>query len=105
MRHFYYIFIGFILFSSAVLAQSVSSGTIEGTVVDPTGGVILGATVELDNPVTGFKQTTMTDSSGVFRFTNIPFNNYHVQVTQDGFTPASQDVSVRTSVTVPRSEE
>jgi outer membrane cobalamin receptor len=101
MRHFHYIFIGFILFSSAVFAQSVASGTIEGTVVDPTGGVILGATVELDNPVTGFKQTTMTDSSGVFRFTNIPFNNYHVQVTQDGFTPASQDVSVRTSVTVP----
>jgi hypothetical protein len=61
----------------------------------------VGAMVELDNPVTGFKQTAATDSSGVFRFTNIPFNNYHVQVNQEGFTPASQDVSVRTAVTVP----
>ena len=81
-------------------AQSVGSGTIEGTVTDPTGGVIIGASVELTNPVTGFKQATMTDAIGMFRFTNVPFNNYHLQATQDAFSPAAQDVSVRTSVTV-----
>ncbi|HEY2383095.1 MAG TPA: TonB-dependent receptor [Terriglobia bacterium] len=98
---FYSIFIGLIFCSSILLAQSVASGTIEGTVTDPTGGVIIGAMVELQNPVTGFKQMTMTDASGMFRFTNIPFNNYHLQVMQDAFSPAAQDVSVRTAVTVP----
>ena len=43
----------------------------------------------------------MTDSAGTFRFTNIPFNPYHVQVAQPGFAPAAQDVNVRTTVPIP----
>ena len=82
-------------------AQSVASGTIEGTVVDSTGGVVVGATVEITNPLTGFQQTAVTDAMGVFRFMNIPFNPYHIQTTQKGFEPAAQDVNVRTSVPIP----
>src|SRR5262245_61086601 len=55
-------------------SQSVASGTIEGTVVDSTGGVVVGATVEITNPLTGYQQTAVTDAMGAFRFTNIPFN-------------------------------
>jgi hypothetical protein len=84
----------------ALQAQSVASGTIEGTVVDPSGSVVMGAAVEIRNPLTGFRQTATTDSSGVFRFTNIPFNNYHLQVTLDGFAPAAQDVNVRAAVPI-----
>src|ERR1041385_6608193 len=73
---------------------------IEGTVVDPSGGVVAGASVELRNPITGFQQMTMTDSMGAFRFTNIPFNPYHLQVTQTGF-PSAQNVNVRSPVPVP----
>ncbi len=96
----------FALFSSPaavkiVSAQSVASGTIEGTVVDPTGGVIVGAKVEMRNPLTGAAQTAVTDTAGMFRFTNIPFNNYHIEVTQQGFGSATQDVNVRTSIPVP----
>src|SRR5215510_11978011 len=58
--------------SVALFAQSVASGTIEGTVVDSTGAVVIGAMVELRNPITGFQQTAVTDSMGAFRFTNIP---------------------------------
>jgi hypothetical protein len=43
----------------------------------------------------------MTDSAGMFRFTNIPFNPYHLQVTQQGFAPTAQDVNVRTAVVIP----
>jgi hypothetical protein len=87
--------------AGSVSAQSVASGTIEGTVVDPTGGVVVGAMVEIRNPLTGFQQNAVTDSAGMFRFTNIPFNPYHVQVTQQGFAPAAQDVNVRTTVPIP----
>jgi hypothetical protein len=100
---FFYVFVVLIVLLCGVIplgAQSVGSGTIEGTVVDPTGLVIVGASVGLQNPVTGVMQMTTTDGSGVFRFTNVPFNNYHLQVTQDAFTPAAQDVNVRTAVTV-----
>src|SRR5439155_26403764 len=45
--------------------------------------------------------TTTTDSMGAFRFTNIPFNPYHLQVTQTGFAPSAQDVNIRSTVPVP----
>src|SRR5262249_27179937 len=85
----------------ALFAQSVASGTIEGTVVDSTGAIVVGATVEIRNPITGFEQTAATDAMGTFRFTNVPFNPYHLQVSQQGFTPTAQDVNVRSAVTVP----
>ena len=83
-----------------VLAQSVASGTVEGSVTDPSGGVVAGANVEIRNPLTGFRQTAKTDSSGMFRFTNVPFNRYHIEATQSGFAVAAQDVNVRTTVPV-----
>jgi hypothetical protein len=104
-RHYWISTIAFalcsaLIFVSSVSGQSVASGTIEGTVVDSTGGVVVGAMVNIRNPITGFQQTATTDSSGAFRLTNIPFNPYHVEVNQQGFTPSFQDVNVRTSVTV-----
>src|SRR5262245_5921900 len=87
--------------ADSLLAQSVASGTIEGTVVDPAGAVVVGATVEVQNPLTGFRQMTTTDAMGAFRFSNVPFNPYHIQVDQQGFASASQDVNVRSTVTVP----
>jgi hypothetical protein len=90
-----------VLFPEAhAVAQSVASGTIEGTVFDPTGGVVVGASVDIRNPLTGFQQTVSTDASGMFRFTNIPFNPYHLQITETGFAPSAQDVTVRTTVPI-----
>jgi hypothetical protein len=88
-----------VIFTNA-FAQSVASGTIEGTVVDASGGVVVGAMVEIRNPITGFQQTITTDSMGAFRLTNVPFNPYHLQVTQAGFEAAAQDINVRSTVTV-----
>jgi hypothetical protein len=89
------------LFTSPAVPQSVASGTVEGTVTDPSGGVVVGATVTMRNPITGYQQTATTDSAGMFRFTNVPFNPYHIEVTQSGFAPAAQDVNVRTAIAVP----
>jgi hypothetical protein len=86
--------------AEVVSAQSVASGTIEGTVVDPTGGVVVGANVTMRNPISGASQTAMTDAMGMFRFTNVPFNPYHIEVTQTGFGTAAQDVNVRTAVPI-----
>jgi len=68
-----------------VAAQSLgNNGTVEGTVVDPTGAVVPGAPVQLENPLTGYQQKTTTDTSGTFRFTNVPPNPYHLRVTPRG---------------------
>jgi len=90
-----------IFLTAAVSAQSVgNSGSINGSVVDPTGAVVPNATVEIRNPVSGFDRSTTTDNAGKFAFTNIPFNPYHLTVTATGFSSHFQDVEPRSSVPV-----
>jgi hypothetical protein len=87
--------------SSLVWSQSSgNSGSINGSVVDPTGAVVPNATVEVRNPVSGFDRSTTTDSAGRFAFTNIPFNPYHLTVTAAGFGSYVLDVEPRSSVPV-----
>jgi hypothetical protein len=86
---------------SASVAQTLgSAGSINGTVTDPSGAVIAGATVTVLNPVTGYTRTTATDSSGGFTFTNVPFNPYHLTANAKGFAAYTQDVDVRSMVPV-----
>jgi hypothetical protein len=91
---------GFVLVLTAepARAQLGNSGSIEGVVKDPTGGVIAGAMVEISYPVSGFHRETTTGSDGDFRFTNVPFNPYHLAVTAPGFASYSQDMEVRSTV-------
>ena len=81
-----------------LLAQNGQAGDIRGTVVDPTGAVVPGATVHLVNSVSGFARTTTTDASGRFEFTNVPFNPYSIDVTAKGFATLSQNTSVDSAV-------
>ncbi|MGB6132219.1 MAG: TonB-dependent receptor [Acidobacteriaceae bacterium] len=73
---------------------------IRGTVTDPTGAVVPGATVIIQNPVSQYQRTATTDSTGQFRFTNVPYNPYHMTVAAKGFGTYVQDVNVNSSVTV-----
>src|SRR6202051_3845900 len=87
--------------STLIWSQSVgNSGSINGSVVDPTGAVVPNAKVEIRNPVSGFDRSTTADSTGKFAFTNIPFNPYHLTVTALGFASSVQDVEPRSSVPV-----
>ena len=81
-------------------AQSGSSTSLSGNVVDSSGAVIPNAAVEIHNPVSAFARSTTTDSAGNFSFPNVPFNPYHLSVTANGFSPFSQDVDVRSLVAV-----
>jgi len=84
----------------AAYAQSGSSTSITGTVVDPSGAVITGAPVEVHNPVSGFTRSTVTDVGGKFAIPNVPFNLYHIVVTGKGFASYAGEVDVRSTVPV-----
>ena len=89
----------FCLAGSFVNAQSGgSSGSISGTVLDPTGAVVPNATVNIHNPVSHFDRSTTTDKSGNFSIPNVPFNPYHMTVAAEGFAKTAQDVEVRSVV-------
>jgi hypothetical protein len=96
MTVFFLLVVGFVVSPGVVRAQS--AGSIGGTVVDPSGAVVANATVEIHNPVSGYDNSAVTDTSGNFNFTNIPFNPYHMTVTAKGFDSYVQDVDIRSGV-------
>src|SRR6266404_7690518 len=72
--------------SLAVVANSQTfRGAINGTVTDPSGAVVPGATVKATESATGIDHTTTTTSEGQFAFQDIPLGFYKVAVTASGF--------------------
>ena len=84
-----------LLLSAVTLsAQSVVAGDLTGTVTDPTGAVVPGATVQLKNAETGFDKTIVTGATGSFRFSLLRPGTYTLKVTSGQFAPAEKAVSV-----------
>lgn len=68
------------------------TGKIIGTVVDPTGAIVLGAKVTLRNPSTGLERHIQTDATGSYEFLLVPpADNYVVTVEAAGFRTELQD--------------
>ena len=92
-----FVFLG-LAFLFAEVGRAQSSGILDGTVQDASGGAVAGATVEIHNPVSHYDRSTTTDAEGKFRFANVPFNPYHLAATATGFATTSMDVDVRSAV-------
>jgi hypothetical protein len=92
--------LAFVFLTAALYAPAEGSnaGPVSGIVSDPTGAVIPGAAVHLTNTASGLDRTTVTDATGQFVFTNIPFNPYRISVSAKGFSPLSQKLEIRSSV-------
>src|SRR5437667_8051940 len=89
------------LVAGSAYAQGLGgAGTIQGTVKDPTGGVMQAVEVRISNPVSGFSRTTTTDAAGKYVFSNLSPNSYHVTVEVQGFQTLDRDVSVRSGVPI-----
>src|ERR1700693_540572 len=89
-----------ILLATPALAQLGGSGTVQGTVKDPTGGVMVAVTVDISNAVSGFKRSATTDAAGQFSLRSLPPNPYHLEIDAQGFAPMGRDVEVRSAVPV-----
>src|SRR5688572_7181891 len=81
------LFLIMVLFSvSPALAQSVSDGTITGTVGVPTGETVSGATVRITSPaLVAGERTATTDQQGRFVFLSLPPGTYNLTATLQGF--------------------
>jgi hypothetical protein len=66
-------------------------GAINGTVVDPSGGVVPNASVKATESATGIDHTMTTTSDGAFSFQDIPLGFYKVTVTASGFPAYTVD--------------
>ena len=61
---------------------------------------MVAVTVDISNPVTGFKRSSTTDDLGKFVFRNLAPNPYHIEVTAQGFQTLDRDVDVRSGVPI-----
>src|ERR1700720_2613001 len=76
----------FSLFFTVSLARAQSTGgRIRGTVIDPSGGAVVGAKVTLINEATNVTRDTDSGGNGEYLFIEVPVGSYEIDVTQQGF--------------------
>ncbi|HXW05458.1 MAG TPA: carboxypeptidase regulatory-like domain-containing protein [Vicinamibacterales bacterium] len=68
-----------------VFAQA-TTGTIQGTIRDNQGGVVPGTTVMVRHVATNTSRSLVSDSSGTYRFLNMPVGEYELVAELPGFT-------------------
>src|SRR5712691_11901067 len=74
---------------SAIAAAQApqSTGTIQGDLVDSTGGAAPGVKIRGVNQASGAVRTAVSDSAGHFRLTGLPAGSYTLQLELEGFAP------------------
>lgn len=97
---------------TGALAWSAVTGSISGTVSDPTGAVIAGVSVTATNTAQGIVAKTTTDTSGFYNFPRLAVGTYDVQVESPDFSPQKKsaiavdaDASVRMDFSLAVSEQ
>ncbi|HEY6332500.1 MAG TPA: TonB-dependent receptor [Blastocatellia bacterium] len=87
--------LGVVLMASpnAAVAQ-IRIGTVRATVFDPSGAVVPGASVTVENLVTGFRVHAETNDHGECLFDNVPFDHYSLRIVAAGFKPDVRAIMV-----------
>jgi hypothetical protein len=91
------------LVPSALFSQSASTGTVAGTVTDPSGAAIADATVTLTDRATNTPRVASTNENGRYVLVDIPAGNYDVSVSKQGFRISklsNQAVTVGSALTL-----
>jgi len=83
-----------LLMTPSLVAQSLVSGDLTGTVTDPSGAVVPNATVTLKNNGTGQSRTTTSTNSGSYRFSLLPPGSYTVTATASNFSKAETTANI-----------
>lgn len=102
-RLFSLVFLCFVLIACAAYGQTFR-GAINGTVTDPTGAAVGGATVVATDTATNIAHNSVATSDGEFSFQDLPLGTYTVTVTASGFqktTVSNVMVSAGNIFTVP----
>ena len=80
-----------LVLATAAFAQSqAANGSIEGTVLDSSGGVLPGVTVTVTNADTGTSRSVVTNESGIYRAPLLPLGTYTVVAELQGFRKFEQ---------------
>lgn len=84
-------YLAFLSMLSAAVALAQSTGTVQGVVKDPSGGIVPAATVTLLNLATQQKAQATTTAAGTYSFAFLPPGEYSLTVDHAGFTHFVRD--------------
>jgi outer membrane receptor protein involved in Fe transport len=82
-----------LLVSVPVFAQKIT-GDISGTITDPSGAAVRGATVRAENGATGEKASSTTNDTGFYRLVNLSPGQYKLVVEAQGFKTSERPATV-----------
>src|SRR5579859_4072126 len=80
-----------LLFSCLSARAQEITGSIRGTILDPSGATISGASVTATQIETGLQRQTTTDSDGTYAILALPVGHYRVEAEAAGFQKLSRD--------------
>jgi hypothetical protein len=84
--------LGMLSFMPRASYAQETTGGLQGTVKDPSGAVVPGAKVVVTGVALVGSKETETDSSGYYRFANLPATNYTITVTAKGFATVKREL-------------
>src|SRR5208337_2169293 len=80
----------FLLAVGMLVSAQTATTSLRGTIADPKGAVLQGATITLENPATGFSRTTKSGNDGVYQFLEVPPATYTLTIAAAGFAILKQ---------------
>ena len=91
----------FCLCATLAFGQSVATGTIVGTIADPSGAVVPGADITITDKMTNAVSKTTSNKDGHYVFVNVPPSTYDIKITKSGFqTALVRDQAVQIGLTL-----
>jgi len=86
-----------------LFSQAANTGSVAGTITDPQGAEVAGATVTLTDTATNIPRTATTNEAGRYIFVDVPPGTYNVTISKTGFHTsklADQVVNVGLTLTL-----
>jgi hypothetical protein len=100
-KSFLFLFIAALLSLAAPHAFAQATGSIRGTVVDPSGAVIPGAHVSAVNTATTVTRSVVTNEDGIYVFPDLAIGTYSLSISRDGFkTEKRSGIQLLTAQTI-----
>src|ERR1700721_2571023 len=78
--------LGAFFLAASAFGQGITTGTVSGSVTDPSGAVVPGASIQLTNQSNGLKLAAKSKGDGSFNFFAVPIGTYSAQITASGFS-------------------
>ncbi len=78
-----------LLSTCSVIGAQTITGSVRGTVTDPSGAVVPGAEITATNTATGVATHTTADRSGLYNIQFLPIGRYTIEATSKGFSTTS----------------